>query len=107
MLSFIYMDQKAVENAFLNLFFSAGVISLANGYTFDYETMSSFYLTVRVKDEHLPGILPQVLTVNINDVNEDPRLKLKTTQLTTQEGNVRHPCSIYICLQFIYIYNIL
>ena len=73
----------------MNNTFSGGVISLANDYTFDYETTSSFYLTISVKDEYLPGILSQVLTINVNDMNEEPSLRLRTTQLTTQEGNVR------------------
>ena len=81
------------------ILFTAGVIILADGYTFDYETTANFYLTVSVRDEYLPAILSQVLTINVNDLNEEPALSLFTTQITTQEGDV------WLLLQLLYVFH--
>ncbi|MBI1348011.1 tandem-95 repeat protein [bacterium] len=61
---------------------ATGVLSLAPGKTFNYETQSEYQLEVTVTDDGLPSqFATATVTVQVTDVNETPIVSSQTIQL--------------------------
>ncbi|MBK6963882.1 MAG: cadherin domain-containing protein [Bacteroidales bacterium] len=66
----------------------SGVISVANSLALNYETITSFALTVRVTDNGIPVIYTQAtVTVNLLNQNESPVISNQAFSISQNPGN--------------------
>ncbi|HEX7151336.1 MAG TPA: cadherin domain-containing protein [Thermoanaerobaculia bacterium] len=67
---------------------ATGAITVANSAALDFETTSSFALTVQVSDGGTPNLSDtEVITINVNDVNEAPVVTAATFPLAENTPN--------------------
>ncbi|WP_165440551.1 cadherin domain-containing protein [Rubripirellula amarantea] len=61
---------------------SSGVVSIRSGFTLDFETQSTYALSVVVLDNGTPAIAENAtITVNVTDVNEPPALEQESVEI--------------------------
>ncbi|KAK3602904.1 hypothetical protein CHS0354_018770, partial [Potamilus streckersoni] len=63
-----------------------GVLSLASGQAFDYETLSLYQVTFSVRDQYLSANQSKILNISITDVNEAPYFIRTIPDITFGEG---------------------
>ncbi|MGI9517880.1 MAG: DUF4347 domain-containing protein, partial [Pirellulaceae bacterium] len=67
---------------------ASGNITVADGAQLDYESITSFMLTVEVTDDGVPGLSDTAtITVNVNDLNEAPSISATPGSLSYNEND--------------------
>ncbi|KAK3602899.1 hypothetical protein CHS0354_018765 [Potamilus streckersoni] len=65
---------------------TSGVLSLASGQNFDYETLAIYRITFSVRDQYLVTNETKVLNITITDVNEAPYFTATLPDMSFGEG---------------------
>ncbi|KAL3882938.1 hypothetical protein ACJMK2_029240 [Sinanodonta woodiana] len=63
-----------------------GLLSLASGQMFDYETLSFYQITFSVRDQYLAARQSKIINISITDVNEAPYFVSIIPDITFGEG---------------------
>ena len=84
---FVEVDGESFDNNFFDIS-SSGVITLKPGVTLDFETASSYTLTIRIVDNDNNQLSQHFVDLVINDINEAPNFDLSPQIFETAEVGI-------------------